>query len=294
MMRSFFFAPANRHDLLAKFPRFGADCAVIDLEDGTPPDQKEPARAKLAEAVRMLREAPLQGRLMVRVNEPSSVHYLRDLEAAFDTDIDGVVVPKFECRDQMFPPLHIIRRLEHENPNGRRRTVLGGIESIVGVMNVEKLVGIDPHMDAVFFGAEDFMSEMGGRRSAVGSEVLYARSRVVLAARSCQLIALDQAFTDIRNDEQFTRDAEFGRDLGYNGKICLLPRQVDIANRVFSPSEQELDYARRLISTYRAAMAAGKGTIDFEGKMIDGPLLKRAENTIAVAEAIARRKAAAQ
>jgi citrate lyase subunit beta/citryl-CoA lyase len=113
-----------------------------------------------------------------------------------------------------------------------------------------------------------------------------------LAARSRRLIALDQAVTEIRDDEQFIRDAEFGRDLGYNGKICVHPRQVEIANRVFSPSDRELEHSRRLIATYEAAMAAGKGTIDFEGKMIDGPLLKRAEDIVAMAEAIARREAA--
>lgn len=294
MIRSFFFAPANRHDLLAKFPRFDADCVVIDLEDGTPPAEKVAARGRLGEAVTMLRETNLRSKLMVRVNEPSSVHYLRDLEAAFATDIDGVVIPKVELGDQLFPALHIIDRLAAEKPDGRPRTILGGIESIDGVMNVEALVGVDPRLDAVFFGAEDFISDMGGRRTPAGNEVLYARSRVALAARSRRLIALDQAVTEIRDDEQFIRDAEFGRDLGYNGKICVHPRQVEIANRVFSPSDRELEHSRRLIATYEAAMAAGKGTIDFEGKMIDGPLLKRAEDIVAMAEAIARREAAAR
>lgn len=293
MIRSFFFAPANRHDLVAKFPRFDADCVVIDLEDGTPHAEKESARARLGEAVCGLRDAGLKSRLMVRVNEPSSVHYLRDLEASFGTDIDGVVIPKLEARDQLFPALHIIDRMEREHPGGRGRTVLGGIESIAGVLNVNALVNVDPRMDALFFGAEDFISDMGGNRTPAGNEVLYARSQVVLAARSRRLLALDQAVTEIRDDEQFARDAEVGRALGYNGKICVLPRQVDIANRIFSPSEEDLERARRLIAAYAAATAAGKGTIDFEGTMIDGPLLKRAEDMVAMAEALALHKAGA-
>lgn len=291
MIRSFFFAPANRHDLIAKFPRFDADCAVIDLEDGTPPAEKESARARLGEAVAMLREAKLASRLLVRVNEPSSVHYLRDLEASFATDVDGVVIPKLEQGAQLFPALHIIDRHSTEKPVGRPRTIVGGIESIGGVLNVESLVAVDPRMDAIFFGAEDFISDIGGRRTPSGNEVLYARSRVVLAARSRRLIALDQAVTEIRDDDQFTGDAEFGRDLGYTGKICVHPRQVEIANRVFSPSQAELAHSRRLIETYEAAMKAGKGTIDFEGKMIDGPLLKRAQDIVAIGEAIENRKA---
>jgi len=293
MIRSLFFAPANRHDLVAKFPRFDADCVVIDLEDGTPHGEKESARAKLGEAVDGLRKAKLRSRLMIRINEPSSIHYLRDIDAALATDVDGVVIPKLEVCDQLFPVLHVIDRIEREQPGGRTRTILGGIESIGGVMNVDALVDVDPRMDTMFFGAEDFISDMGGRRTPIGNEVLYARSRVVIAARSRRIFAIDQAVAEIRDDEQYSRDAEVGRNLGYGGKICVLPRQVGIANSIFSPSDAELARARRLIDTYSKATAEGKGTIDFEGTMIDGPLLKRAEDIVALAQAIDARKAQA-
>lgn len=290
MIRSFFFAPANRHDLVVKFPRFDADCVVIDLEDGTPPHEKESARAKLGEAVSMLRDANLASRLLVRVNEPSSVHFLRDLEASLATDVDGVVVPKLEQPPQLFPILHIIDRLSRERPGDREKQIVGGVESILGVLNINDLVAVSPAMRAVYFGAEDFISELGGRRTLESHEVLYARSRVVLAARSRRLIALDQAVTEIRDDKIFADDAEFGRNLGYNGKICVHPRQVTLSNRLFSPSEEEVEYSRRLIAAYRAASEMGKGTIDFEGKMIDGPLLKRAEEIVTSQETLQRRK----
>ena len=135
----------------------------------------------------------------------------------------------------------------------------------------------------VYFGAEDFAVDMGARRTQAGGEVLYARSRVVLAAKAAGVPAIDQAVVHLRDDEQFRRDATSGRDLGYDGKICLLPRQVELANALFGPSEAEIDHARRLIAAYEAAKAAGRGAIDFEGRMVDEPVFKHAQGVVAAA-----------
>ena len=106
-----------------------------------------------------------------------------------------------------------------------------------------------------------------------------------MAARAAGLVAIDQAVVDIRDDELFLDDASRGRDLGYQGKICVTPGQVKLSHRAFSPTAEERAYAARLVATYEAAMARGLGTIDFEGRMIDGPLLKRAQATLALPEA---------
>jgi citrate lyase subunit beta/citryl-CoA lyase len=116
---------------------------------------------------------------------------------------------------------------------------------------------------------------------------LYARSRVVLAARAAGLEAVDQVFVNIRDDEAFRRDAEMGRQLGYGGKMCVVPRQMVIANEVFSPSPDEIDRSRRLIQAYEAAQAAGRGAIDFEGGMVDEPLLRRAQAIVQLATDLA-------
>jgi len=284
MIRSLFFAPANRPDLLAKFPRYAADCFVVDLEDGTPPAAKAQARAGLAVSIASLRAANLAGLLTVRVNEPGSEHYLADLEAVFATDADGVVVPKLEDPAQLFPVAHWIRNRERVAPRKQPRCIIGGIESIRGVIDSVTLCRADPRLTAVYFGAEDFAAEMGARRTTLGNEVLYARSQVIIAAKAARIIAIDQAVTDIRDDVLFREDSARGREFGYDGKICVLPRQVAIANEAFAPTADEVAYARRLIEAYRSAEAAGKGTIDFEGKMIDGPLLKRAEQVVRLAE----------
>lgn len=280
MMRSFFFAPANRPDLVLKFPRFAADCCVIDLEDGTPPDEKERARDMLAQTVAQVRTAGLVGRLMVRVNVPDSRHYLADLQAAFLSDVDGVVIPKLELPEQAFPALCWIDLRDAEAPRLQPRRIVGGIESVRGVLNAVTLCDRIEGMDAVYFGAEDYAADIGGRRTPRGDEVYAARSMVVMAAKAAGRIALDQAVIDIRNDTLFLEDAARGRDLGYEGKACLTPGQIKLAHQAFSPTTEERAYAQRLIATYQAAMAQGLGTIDFEGRMVDGPLLKRAQQVL--------------
>ncbi len=293
IIRSLFFAPANRADLVGKFPRFSADCHVVDLEDGTPAAEKASARDGLAALASGLRTQRLRGLLTVRVNEPGSDHYLDDLAAALDSDIDGIVIPKLESVDQLFPALHRLRRLDRDRPRRQPRFIVGGLESIGGVANAAALCAADPSVAAVYFGAEDLASELGARRTPGSVEVMYARSQVLLHAKAARIVAIDQAVVEIRDDQHFESDANVGRDMGYDGKICLLPRQLDVANRVFRPSDAELEHARRLIAFYDEATARGIGTVDFEGKMIDGPLLKRAQRLVAFGDHLALRPSGA-
>ncbi len=290
LFRSLFFAPANRPDLLAKFPRFSADCYVIDLEDGTPPGDKVAARGALAGNMAMLRDAKVKGLVYVRVNEPGSEFFLDDIAAAVACDIDGIVIPKLETPDQCDPIVAAIRAARGKDPAKREIRILGGIESMLGVLNANELCKANELMSAVFFGAEDYASDLGARRTAGGDEVLYARSRVVLAAKIAGIVPIDQAVVEVRDDEQCRRDAGKGRDLGYEGKICVIPRQIDICNSIFAPTEEETREAAEVVAAYRDAMSRGIGTIDFKGKMIDGPLLKRAEQTLAIAEEIRSRE----
>jgi citrate lyase subunit beta/citryl-CoA lyase len=285
MIRSLFFAPANRPDLVLKFPRFGADCCVIDLEDGTPPGEKQRAREMLQGTVSQVRAAGLEGMLTVRVNVPASPHYLADIGAAFASDVDGIVIPKLEDPEQAFPAVHWIRRLDAEAPRAKPRTIVGGLESTLGVLKAVDICARTQCMGSVYFGAEDFAADMDARRTPRGDEVYTARSMVVMAAKAAGLIAIDQAVVDIRNDALFMEDAARGRDLGYQGKICVTPGQVKLSHRAFSPTAEERDYAARLVAAYQAATALGIGTIDFEGRMIDGPLLKRAQAVLASPEA---------
>ena len=268
-MRSLLFAPANRADLLAKLPSVPADCYAPDLEDGTPPADREGARASLAANLATIRAGRPDARLFVRVNAIGTPDHAADMAAALAAKADGIVLPKAET------PADIAAL-------GGVLPVIAGIESVLGVVDVMAIAAA-PGVLAVYFGAEDFAAAMGGRRTPDGVEVLYARSQIVLAAKAARVLALDQVVTNIRDDDLFRRDATQARNLGYDGKMCLLPRQVALAHEAFGPSASELDHARRLIQAYEAAAARGAGTIDFEGQMVDPPILKAAQAVLAAA-----------
>ncbi|MBI4521965.1 MAG: CoA ester lyase [Gemmatimonadetes bacterium] len=282
VIRSLLFAPANRVDLVAKFPRSGADAAVIDLEDGTPEQEKAAARSGLAAVVSGLRARGMPGLLLVRINAPASPHAPADLEAALAADVDGLVIPKLTTAAELQPIAAALDRAAR--PADRRPPILIGlIETVAGVINAHELARSDARLHALAFGGEDFISDIGGRRTPEGREVLYARSQVVIAAKAAGLAALDQVVVDIRDEAQFRRDAVEGRSLGYTGKMCLLPRQVALANEIFTPDRDEIDWSRRLLAAAESARAAGWGVIEFEGRMIDPPLVRRARAVVELA-----------
>lgn len=279
MLRSLFFVPANRSDLHAKLLRFRADAYVLDLEDGTPAADKHFARDQLGACIAGLRAMGLHGRLLVRVNAPASEHYLNDVAAVLASDADGLVIPKLEDTEELFPVLHGLQR------RGTRmthpRSILAGIESVRGVQAVERLLARSPLLDSLYFGAEDFVADLGGRRTAQGQEVLYARSRVAMAARERGVSAIDQAVISVRDEALYRQDAEMGRDLGFRGKICLTPGQIDVCHGVFSPSAEEVGRAQRMFQTHEEAADRGLGTPLFEGQRLeDGPLLRQARATL--------------
>ena len=276
LTRSLFFAPANRSDLLEKFPRIPADCFVIDLEDGTPPADKVHARGMLPQAIDQLRAAAAGLRLFVRTNAAGTELHEEDVRVAAACAIDGIVLPKIEESAAVRQVADVLER------SGRPRAIIGGIESLTGLLRVEELAA-SSGVSALYFGAEDLASELQARRTAGGLEVLYGRSRVVLAARACDIEAIDQAVLEVRDDARFIADANLGRDLGYGGKICLLPHQVVLAHRAFSPSTEEIRRAQRIVSGYEEALRQGRGTVDIDGQMIDAPLLKRARRVLEVA-----------
>lgn len=282
MLRSLFFVPAHRSDLQAKLPRFRADACVLDLEDGTPPADKHFARDQLGARIGALRAAGLRGRLLVRVNAPASEHYLNDIAAALASDADGLVIPKLEDTDELFPALHGMQRRSTRMayPN----SIVAGIETVRGVQSVERLLERSPLLDCLYFGAEDFVADLGGRRTPEGQEVLYARSRVAMAASAHGVTAIDQAVIAVHDAAQYRRDAEVGRSLGYRGKICLSPAQIDACHTAFSPSTEEVSRAQRVLLAHEEAAAQGRGIQVFEGiPLEDGPMLRQAHATLAAA-----------
>lgn len=280
MLRSVLFAPATRPDLVAKLPRSAPDAGVIDLEDAVPIAHKESARAQAREGAAGLLAIPGGPAVYVRVNALDTPWFAGDVADGLEPGIAGVVVPKLESADDLRAARAALDAAGHD-----ALAIVAGIESGRGVLEVERLLAPapgGPPVQACYFGAEDYTADIGARRTERGDEVLYARSRVALAAAVHGVPALDQVVVTVGDEERFLADARRGRDLGYRGKLCIHPGQVPLANRAFSPSQEELARSRRMIAAWELAARDGSGAVAFEGRMIDEPALREARELLAV------------
>jgi citrate lyase subunit beta / citryl-CoA lyase len=261
--RSLLFVPGHRLELLAKVPRWQPDAVVIDLEDAVAEPDKDAARQAMAQADLTVPGSPV----LIRVNAPGTPWHDDDVKACVGSSVASIVVPKAEDLEVL---AGLQQRLEG---SGREIGLLLGIESALGVARARELLAT-PGVDGAYFGAEDFLADMGGRHSANGLEVLYARSEVVLAGRLAGVPVIDQAVVAVEDDAAFTADAEEGRALGYAGKLCVHPRQVPLAHAAFSPTDTEVAAARRVLE----ATADGVAVVD--GQMVDAVHIRLARQVI--------------
>jgi len=255
-------------------PRTGADAIVIDLEDATPPDAKDTGRVEMRSAV-----ADLAGQLpiLVRVNDDTTPWHDDDLDSLPTEGLAGIVVPKIETiagLDSLAERL-TARRLD--------MSVIGGVETALGVADARSLLAHDV-ISAGYFGAEDFIADLGGVRTASNDEVAYARAQIALAGRLADVTVIDQIVADFTDDDRCRRECLEARAMGYSGKLCIHPSQVSIANEAFLPSSEEIDRARRLLEAYDDAKAQGVASVAFEGQMVDEPVARQARRVLAQAD----------
>jgi citrate lyase subunit beta/citryl-CoA lyase len=252
--------------MVAKVPRWSPDAVAVDLEDAVAAADKESARESAVRAVADLAgpAADAGTVVLVRVNATATSWYADDVAAVAASAAHGVVLPKLESVDQ----------LEDLHDRSGGLPVIGGLETARGVARCGELLG-SGGLVAVYFGAEDYIASVGGRRTPAGREVLYARSEVVLAAAVAGVGALDQTVVAARDTEAFRADAAAGRDLGYDGKICIHPSQVALAHEAFTPTDEEVAHAREVIEAGRS----GVGVVD--GEMVDDVHLRMAQAVLA-------------
>lgn len=268
--RSLLFVPGGRADMIAKVPRWAPDAVAVDLEDAVAASDKRAARTTAVAAVAAM--PPAAGTtVFVRVNGPRTEWHADDVAAVADSPAHGIVLPKLE------EPGQLEELQDRLATRGRPETlVLAGLETARGVARCRELLAIGPGRGVVaaYFGAEDYVADLGGRRTPDGHEVLMARSEVVLAGVLGGVGCLDQAVVAAHDLEDFRADAQRGRDLGYQGKICIHPGQVAVAHEVFTPSDQEVAHARAVL----AAGRSGVGVVD--GAMVDDVHLRMAAATL--------------
>lgn len=272
LLRSVLFAPAVRTDFIRRLPEREADAVVIDCEDATPPQAKSTGRRN----ARLLTDGLLAAgcQVTVRVNGPYTEWFAADVSEALSPALSAVVVPKIETVGDLQTTAEAL-----DSAGLPHLGVIAGIETALGLADARSLLA-HPRVIGAYFGAEDFVADMGGVRTESNSEVLYARSSFALAGRLARVPTLDQVVTDFHNDDRFAIEAAEARALGYSGKLCIHPNQVAIANRGFVPASAEIERAKRLLAAYDEATRAGLSAFEFEGQMVDEPMAVQARRIL--------------
>ncbi|WP_049915874.1 HpcH/HpaI aldolase/citrate lyase family protein [Natrialba taiwanensis] len=280
--RSLLFTPGDRPKMLRKAPESGADTIVFDFEDAVAPSQKDTARETVREVLSDPEFVP-DCEVCVRVNT-SSASIAADLEALLahgPIRLDSLLLPKVEHPDDVEA---LVGELERFDSGDADVPVLALIETARGVLAAPDIATV-PVTDALVFGAEDLSADIGATRTDDGTEVLYARERVVLAAAANDCSAIDTVFTDFGDETGLIDETEFAIQLGYDGKLAIHPAQVDPINDAFTPTAEELEWARDVLDAKRDADADGRGVFEVDGQMIDAPLIAQAERIEARAAA---------
>jgi citrate lyase subunit beta/citryl-CoA lyase len=273
--------------MLERALAFNADVILVDLEDSVPPSEKVNAREMAREWVPRLRR---EGRrVMLRVNALDTGLTRDEVAAVIGPDLNGISVGKIDSAWDVGEADRIITASESSAgllPGHVK--LIPWIETARAVMAVQQIALASPRVIALAFGAEDFTNDMGIQRSDTSEETYFSRSLVPIAARAAGVASLDSPFVQFRDPEALRRDLQVVRQMGYTGKFAIHPNQLDIINEMFGPQPQEVEYARRVMDAWDRAEAAGRGSIDLDGRMVDVPVVKRAQNLLAFAEAIER------
>ncbi|MGE3909624.1 MAG: CoA ester lyase [Chloroflexota bacterium] len=289
--RSSLILPVNVRRFVERAFTRGADAIVLDLEDSIPPREKAAARTLVQEAIGLAGRGGAD--VLVRINKPFHLA-VPDLDAAIWPGLTGIVFPKVESPVEV----QIIDRLIAEREMARGLPV-GSIdvsilvESALGVQYMSEIACASPRIVALSLGAEDFTRDIGVQPSVEGEEQAYGKGMVIVAARlaGIQPQGLSSTLANFSDLEGLARSASRAQRLGFKGASCIHPAQVPVLNRCFAPTEEEVDYAGRVIEVYEETEAAGRASVSLDGKMIDIPIVDRARTLIARAEAIAAREA---
>lgn len=276
--RSVLFSPGDQPELMRKAPGTGADTVVFDLEDAVGPGHKEAAREAVNEVL-VDPEFDPDCEVCVRVN-PQPQQAAVDLQAVLSGDprIDTVMLPKAASRQDVLGLVGLIEGQGVDLP------MFPLVESAPGILNAEEIAATAP-VTALGFGAEDLSADIGAARTDEGTEVLYAREHVVLAAAAAGIDAIDTVFTGIEDTDGLASETAFARQLGYDGKIAIHPRQVNVINDAFTPDEAEIEWARKVLAARDEAGYQARGVFRVDGEMIDAPLIDRAEQIMERARA---------
>lgn len=275
MIRSMLFIPGNSPSMLQNADIHRADALILDLEDAVSPDQKDAARVLVRRAVQALGFAGCK--LIVRINPVDTAYCEADIRAMVPLKPHMIMPTKVGCPETVQAVSAMVGKAEAAS--GIPRGAVGLIpliETCEGIENALAIARADPRVKALFLGAEDLTSDMRAKRTKAGQEIGYSRAKIVSCARAAGVEVYDTPFTDVNDEEGIESDTALAKSMGFTGKASISPRHVPVINRLFSPTPEEIEYAREVLDIIEEARRQGKGAISLRGKMIDKPIVDRA------------------
>ena len=285
MRRSMLFLPGNNPNMIINAGCLGADAVIFDLEDAVAPAEKDAARILVRNT---LRYTDLSGcEVIVRINSVDTDYWMSDIDLILPEKPGVILLPKASTPDDVLKADAYMSEVEARlGLESGSVSLMPLIETALGVENAYAIASASKRICALFLGAEDLTADLRCKRTKEGREIEYARQRLVVAARAAGVDVYDTPFTDVNDDDGIIVDAALAKSLGFSGKASISPRHVEVINQVFSPTLAEIEYAYEVLDVIALAKKQGKGAVSLYGKMIDAPIVARAEQTIAMAEAL--------
>lgn len=275
------FVPGNNPGMMADAHIYGPDSIMLDLEDSVTMAEKDTARLLVYNALKTIDYGDTE--MVVRINPLNTPYGKKDIEAVVKAGVHVIRMPKTETADEVREVEAEILKVEEEIGCPGRTRIMAAIESALGIVNAYDIAIASDRMMGIALGAEDYCANLKTQRSKDGDELRLARETIVVAARAAGIDALDTVYSNLNDMETFRREVEYIKTLGFDGKSIINPRQIEVVNEVFAPTEKEIDKARAIIAAIKEAEQKGSGVIAVNGKMVDRPVVIRAERTINLA-----------
>ena len=284
LRRSMLFVPGNNPGMMSDAHIYGSDALMFDLEDSVTLREKDAARLLVYHALKTIHYGECER--VVRVNPLNTPYGKADIEAMVAAGVEVIRLPKTETAQDICDTEAEITRAEQKYgiPIGQTR-MMAAIEGALGVVNAYAIATASPRLVAIALGAEDYCANLKTTRSLEGSELQYARGAIVVAARAAGIDCIDTVYSDVNNEDQLIKETQTIKQLGFDGKSVINPRQIKPVHRVFTPTHEEFVKAQRILAASREAEQRGSGVVALDGKMIDRPVVIRAERTLELAYA---------
>lgn len=276
------YIPGNNPAMIQQGGVYGADSILLDLEDAVALNQKDAARTLVRNMINVIDFYDAE--VCVRVNHLSTPFGMADLEAIVPLQPSAIRYPKTESAEEVAELLKIIEKIEdrHGLPH-TKMTLHAMIETAMGVQNVFDIASKFERVDAITIGGQDLTADMNIVYTPDGAGIDFARKRIVMAAKASHIDVIDTVFPDVNDEEGLRRETEYAKKIGFTGKAVINPRQIEIIHDVYTPTDEEIRKAYRIVKEFKINSAAGIGVFAIDGKMIDAPIVTRAEYILRLA-----------